>query len=102
MSNTDTTPAKPIKAKSIIPAEYVNPDTGKYRPGLDARHAGDVARLVMETGKTSHLSTLPTEALKTKAMNLVNLWTAKAEAKAAAAKAREQAKANKEAAKSAK
>lgn len=83
-----------------IPEQYTNPETGKYRPGMDARHAGDVARKVMETGKTSHLKELPSEALRAKASRLVEIWTEKAEAKAIREAARAEAKANREASKS--
>lgn len=81
---TNTKTAAPAKAKAPInpnvPAEYKQ-DNGKYRPGYDAKHAGDVARRIVATGKTTHLNELPTEALKAKASRLAEVWTAKAEAK---------------------
>ena len=80
-----------------IPEQYTNPETGRYRPGMDARHAGDVARKVLETGKTSHLKELPSEKLRAKASRLVEIWTEKAEAKAKREEARAEAKATKEA-----
>lgn len=83
-----------------VPAEFKQ-ENGKYRPGYDAKHAGIIARRVLETGKTSHLSELPTEALKTKASRLVELWTAKAEAKQEAEAKRAEAKQARESAKEA-
>ena len=38
-----------------------------YRPGHDARHAGNLGRLAAETGDDSVLDVLPTPALKAKA-----------------------------------
>jgi len=86
MSDTKNTQTKTPASK--VPAEYLQPN-GKYKPGHDAKHAGVVARRVMEDGKTSHFNELPSEKLKAKALNLVNLWTAKEEAKQAAAAERD-------------
>lgn len=77
MTNATTTKAK----TPAIPAEYLQAN-GKYIPGYDARHAGQVARSILETGKQTRLAELPTEALKNKALNLVTIWTEKAQAKA--------------------
>lgn len=68
-----------------------------YRPGHDARHAGQVARYVAETGDDAQIQTLPTEALRTKAENMVLRLRTKAQAQADrdAAKANKPAKASK-------
>jgi len=79
------------KPSRNIPIEYINPETGNYRPGMDARHAGVVARKVMESGKTSDLNELPTAALRMKAARLVEIWTDKAEAKAEKARLKDAA-----------
>lgn len=92
---------KTINPMDKVPAEYKQ-ENGKYRPGHDAKHAGVIARRVLETGKTSHLSELPTEALRAKAANLVQIWTDKAEAKAEAEAKRAEQKQEREAAKEAK
>lgn len=82
MTNATTTKSAATKAATPkIPAEYLQAN-GKYIPGYDARHAGQVARSILETGKQTRLAELPTEALKNKALNLVAIWTEKAQAKA--------------------
>lgn len=90
-TDTKSTTSKATKAttaNSKVPAEYLQPN-GKYRPGYDAKHAGDVARKIVETGKTTHLNELPTDALKAKASRLAEAWTIKAEAKLEREAARE-------------
>jgi hypothetical protein len=53
-----------------------------YKPGHDARHAGQVARLVAETGDDSAIAShLPTEALQRKAENMVLRLRVKAQEK---------------------
>ncbi|WP_427115603.1 hypothetical protein [Pseudarthrobacter scleromae] len=66
-----------------------------YKPGHDARHAGNLGRLVAETGDDSLLAQLPTPALRAKAETVANNARAKAQAKAD----REAARAAKKAAK---
>ena len=63
-----------------------------YRPGHDARHAGNLGRLVAETGDDSLLASLPTPALRTKAETVANNARAKAQAKADRDAAREAKK----------
>jgi hypothetical protein len=43
-----------------------------YRPGHDARHAGQVARAILGTGRQDLLDTLPTQALRDKAQAQVD------------------------------
>jgi hypothetical protein len=62
-----------------------------YRPGHDARHAGNIARYVAETGDDTKINDLPTDALRNKAENMVTRLRAKAQVKAD----RDAAKANK-------
>jgi len=68
-----------------------------YRPGHDARHAGDVARSILDDGDRKHLDALPTDALKAKSEALAVKWMTAAEAKAAKKAEREAAKVAKEA-----
>lgn len=63
-----------------------------YRPGHDARHAGDIARRILDDGNREHLNLLPTDALKAKSEALAVKWMTAAEAKAEKAAAREAAK----------
>jgi hypothetical protein len=53
-----------------------------YKPGHDARHAGNLGRLVAESGDDSLLASLPTPALRAKAETVANNARAKAQAKA--------------------
>ncbi|MDP9936668.1 hypothetical protein J2T11_003036 [Paenarthrobacter nicotinovorans] len=62
-----------------------------YRPGRDARHAGNIARYIAETGDDPKISDVPTEALRNKAENMVTPLRVKAQVKAD----RDAAKANK-------
>lgn len=63
-------------------AEVVKSKRGTYRPGHDARHAGEVARQVAADGDTGRYEALPTEALRSKAAGLTARLLAKAEAQA--------------------
>lgn len=55
-----------------------------YKPGHDARHAGQVARAIIAdpSRESALLATLPSVALQTKASNMVTLWSEKAAKKA--------------------
>lgn len=68
-----------------------------YRPGHDARHAGQVARYVAESGDDGAVAALPTDALRSKAENMVLRLRTKAQAQAdlEAARASRPAKAAK-------
>lgn len=58
-----------------------------YKPGHDARHAGEVARQIVAARPQGRaaldalLAVLPTDALQRKAEGLADLWIAKADAK---------------------
>lgn len=72
-----------------------------YRPGHDARHAGNIARAAFalrKDGQTTaeaeaQINSLPTDALQAKARGMIAGWQAKDNAKAARAQAQAQAKA---------
>lgn len=70
----------------------------QYKPGHDARHAGNVARAILNEDLTPEqatalLDSLGSDALRAKANAMVENWTAKAEQKAAREVARKAAKA---------
>lgn len=64
-----------------------------YRPGHDARHAGQVGRKFIEQGKADPklLATLPSEKLQAKALRMLQVSDDKQDAKAAAAEAKAKA-----------
>lgn len=59
-----------------------------YRPGHDARHTGQVARYVAESGDETRIQILPTDALRTKAENMVLRLGTKAQVQADRAEAK--------------
>lgn len=67
---------------------YTNHAKSLFLPGHDARMAGQVARAIVASTDTKAnnelLATLPSEALRRKAVDLVARWGAKADAKAKA------------------
>lgn len=73
------TEEKPVRVKkdpaSIypnVPAEYKNPDTGRYLPGKDARHASDVAKAIIGgADETKALAALGSDVLRAKAVKQV-------------------------------
>ena len=80
--NTDTATVveeKPVRVKKDpstilpnVPAEYKNPETGRYLPGRDARHASDVAKAIIggaDEGKA--LAALGSDVLRAKALKQV-------------------------------
>lgn len=79
-----------------------------YKPGHDARHAGQVARQILTvrpestTARDVLLDVLPTQALRDKAAALSDLWIAKADAKVEREKERADRAAAKAEAKAAK
>lgn len=66
-----------------------------YKPGHDARHAGQIGRLVASTGNKKHLDDLPSEALVNKAKGIAAKALEKADKKRAAESAKQQAKIDK-------
>lgn len=78
MAENDKTEA-PVKEKAPkepvnkqVPAQYKNAETGKYLPGLDARHASDVAkRIVAGEDEQKALAELGSDKLRAKALNQV-------------------------------
>jgi hypothetical protein len=91
---TTTKPATPTKAiefKHCLCGCGENvPPKSNYRPGHDARHAGALAREWIALGGIDDetLQTLPTEALRDKAMAIYDRQADKAKAKADAAAAK--------------
>lgn len=79
-----------------------------YKPGHDARHAGQVARQILtvrpesKAARDALLDVLPTDALINKASALADLWIAKADAKVEREKERADRAAAKAEAKAAK
>lgn len=61
--------------------------TSRYAPGHDARHAGEVARIVAETGNRKALDLLASPALKAKAAKMVDRLASKSAARSAKATA---------------
>lgn len=66
-----------------------------YKPGHDARHAGNIGRLVASTGDKKHLQDLPSPALVAKAEKIAANVNAKADAKRKAEHEKAEAKAQK-------
>lgn len=90
MTSTATTTAKPAKAiefKSCLCGCGENvPPKSNFRPGHDARMAGNLAKEWVTLGGIDDemLQTLPTEALRDKAMAIYDRRMAKVQAKAQA------------------
>lgn len=81
MADTATAEApveeKPVKVKEPVnpqvPAEYKNPETGKYKPGQDARHTSDVAkRIINGEDEQKALNELGSDTLRAKASRQVD------------------------------
>jgi hypothetical protein len=66
-----------------------------YRPGHDARHAGQIGRLVASTGDKKHYDALPSEALTNKAKGIAAKVLEKQDAKRKNEAARKQSKIDK-------
>lgn len=85
MSTKATATQIPVNTCACTCGEQVGPKA-MYRPGHDARHAGAVARAMVENPKQAKalLATLPSDALRAKAQRAVERQTARAKAEEAA------------------
>jgi hypothetical protein len=99
-ASTTTAPAKTDFRKCGCGCEANVSGKSMYKPGHDARHAGQVARAAFALhadGNTDEaeatFATLPTDALQAKARGMVQGWIEKNNAKAARAAAKTAAKA---------
>lgn len=122
-SNTDTKESKMTTATATQPKPATTTTdfrkcgcgcdanvSGKslYKPGHDARHAGQIARQILtvrpesKAARDALLDALPTPALRDKASALADLWIAKADAKVEREKERADRAAAKAEAKAAK
>jgi hypothetical protein len=95
MSTDTTTKTKPVTGKCTCGCGADLTGKSLYKPGHDARHAGNIGRKVAETSDESLYNDLTSDALVAKAKRITENALAKEAKKDAAAKAKAEAKANK-------